>query len=224
MIVGSGLISSGFENVNLNNYIIFASGVSDSNEIDYFKFKREKDLLIYYLENFKNKTLVYFNSIVALNNIDTPYFNHKNELINLIKTYDNYKIYNVPQVFGKNGNKNNLVNYFVHCLKNKQRIFIQKETYRSIIDINDLKNIVLKTLKTEYKILNLAYIEILTALEILEIISDVYNITPIFTEIESGYSICSENDEIINEVLEELNIEKHNYTKLVIEKYGNFKN
>ena len=65
----------------------------------------------YYLENFKDKTLVYFNSLLTLSNIDTPYFNHKRDITDLIKKYDNYKIYNVPQILGNIGNKNNLVNY-----------------------------------------------------------------------------------------------------------------
>lgn len=219
MIIGKGLMSSAFENIQLSDYIIFASGVSDSTEIKCSEFKREKDLLSYYLENFKDKTLVYFNSLLTLSNIDTPYFNHKRDITDLIKKYDNYKIYNVPQILGNIGNKNNLVNYLIHSLKEKKFITIQKDTYRSIIDVGDLKDVVLKTLETNYKIFNISHIELLTVMDILKIISNIYNIEPNYIEIENGVSTNIENDEIIDEILKELNIEKDGYTKKIIEKY-----
>lgn len=216
MIIGNGLIANIFSDVKIDN-IIFASGVSDSNETNYLNFKREEELLIYYLNNFKDKTLVYFNSILSLNN--TPYLNHKNNMVNLIKKYNNYKIYNVPQLFGNNGNKNNLVNYFIESLKNNKTIYIQKDIYRSIIDIEDLRNIVLMTLDTKYNEFNISYIELLKVSEILKITADIYNIKPIIIEVDGGFSINKENDNIINDIIFELNINKNNYTKTIIEKY-----
>ncbi|AEW77973.1 naD-dependent epimerase/dehydratase [Aggregatibacter actinomycetemcomitans ANH9381] len=44
------------------NYIIFASGVSNSNETSFENFNREKELLLEVLEQYKDKTIVYFSS------------------------------------------------------------------------------------------------------------------------------------------------------------------
>lgn len=220
MIVGSGLIASEFQNINLDNYIIFASGVSDATETRESEFNREKELLEFYLNNFSDKTLVYFNSILTTTNINNPYYNHKRNMINLLKKYENYKIYNIPQIFGKIGNNTNIVNYFISCLKNNQEIYLQKDTYRSIIDVYDLKCIVLKTLQFDIKEFNISYIERLQVSDILNIISDVYDIKPVTTYKESGFSVNIENDVIVDKVIDEINIQRTEYTKNVIKKYN----
>lgn len=220
MIIGDGLISNSFKNFNHDDYIIFGSGVSNSKETNENEFEKEKILLLYHINNIKNKKLIYFNSIMTFTNINTPYFNHKRDMVKLIKDkVINYKIYNIPQIFGSNGNNKNLINYFITCLKNKEKISIQKNTYRSIIDIDDIYNIVIRTLDLEYKEFNISYIELLTVKQILETISNIYNISPIYVEIDDGVSINMNNDDIINSIIFELNINKNNYTEKTIKKY-----
>ena len=63
MIIGNGLISSVFldDSLDYGNYIIFASGVSNSKETDYEKFEREKKLLFSTIENNYNNFIYYIN-------------------------------------------------------------------------------------------------------------------------------------------------------------------
>ena len=62
MIIGNGLIANSFLDSDLNNIIIFASGVSNSKEENLLEFDREKKLLLRIIyENF-NKKIVYFST------------------------------------------------------------------------------------------------------------------------------------------------------------------
>lgn len=220
MIVGNGLIASGFKDFNHEDYIIFASGVSDSNEINADEFKREENTLLYYLSQFPDKKIIYFNSILALEDIESYYFLHKRKMVNLIfQNTQNYKIYNIPQIFGPIGNPKNIVNLFIDHLKKDQLIIIQPDTFRSIVDIDDLAKIVIKTLDSNKKVINLAYIEYITVKRIMEIISEVYGIKPRWFETVPGISINTKNDILIHETIEELGINRVNYTERTIRKY-----
>ena len=220
MIVGNGLIASGFKDFNHEDYIIFASGVSDSTEINADEFKREENTLVYYLSQYPDKKLVYFNSILVLEDIESYYFMHKRKMVSLImRNTDNYKIYNIPQIFGPIGNPKNIVNLFIDHLKKDQLIIIQPNTFRSIVDIEDLANIVIKTLNSDKKIINLAYIEYITVERIMEIISEVYGIKPRWIETDQGISINTKNDILIHDTIEELGIDRVNYTERIIRKY-----
>ena len=81
MVVGNGLLAVSFKK-NIEkyaNYIIFASGVSNSKEIDNNVFLREKLLLIKTLSENEKKKLIYFSSILT-DTIDSPYYNHKKDI------------------------------------------------------------------------------------------------------------------------------------------------
>ena len=62
MIVGNGMIATAFKNIDydLSDYILFASGVSNSKCRDFGEFNREFLTLKNTLDN--NKTLIYFST------------------------------------------------------------------------------------------------------------------------------------------------------------------
>ena len=62
MIVGNGLIASGFleSKEDFSKCVIFASGVSDSKEIKLEEFDRERNLIIKTINENQNEKFIYF--------------------------------------------------------------------------------------------------------------------------------------------------------------------
>jgi len=83
MIIGNGLIASSFYRYDTSDCVIFASGVSNSNDNNADNFKREKDLVTKVLSENNDLKFIYFSSILAgITNND--YYNHKIDIENLI--------------------------------------------------------------------------------------------------------------------------------------------
>src|ERR1035437_2149422 len=115
MIVGNGLIATTLAGMDHSNHVIFASGVSNSNETTHSMFQRETDLL---LAQDRNKTLVYFStcSITDPTVSETSYVKHKIYIENLIKKeFQNYLIIRLPTLIGKTNNPHTFFNH----IKNK---------------------------------------------------------------------------------------------------------
>ena len=55
MIIGNGQLAQAFKNLHIENSVIFASGVANSNCIEEKEFEREKELLISTLLQNKDK-------------------------------------------------------------------------------------------------------------------------------------------------------------------------
>ena len=85
-------------------------------------------------------------------------------------------IFRLPQIIGKNGNKNNIINFFKNKLINQELIEVQKNSKRSIIDIEDVVQVVNKFINEKNKILNFSGFEILYASEILKFLITILNI------------------------------------------------
>ncbi len=71
MVIGNGLIGNIFKLVDSDNYLIFASGVSNSMENNDGEFNREFDLLKSHINT--NKKFIYF-STVNINDDNRKYF------------------------------------------------------------------------------------------------------------------------------------------------------
>ena len=159
MIIGKGLIaetiSNYFDKINLNheNYLIFASGVSNSKENRDSEFQREIDLFNNTILEHKNKIIVYFSSCALVNKkfLDIPYYEHKYNMENLIKGTNNFIILRLPQVIGNSNNENTILNFFIKKIRNNEKLNIQKNTYRYFVDINDVSIFLGFLLKHEIK-------------------------------------------------------------------------
>jgi hypothetical protein len=123
MIIGNGDIASAI--IDREDVTFFASGVSNSREIDINAHHREISLL---RQQPKDKHLVYFSSL-AIYYSDGLYVDHKllmeNHIINVFQSYTIIRIGNIT--WGKN--PNTLINY----LQAHPEAEIQK-VYRHIID------------------------------------------------------------------------------------------
>lgn len=151
MIVGNGQIAQAFMGLEPEDCVIFASGVSNSNNTDTKEFERERTLLYKTLDKYSDKRIIYFSSC-ALVDIDryvtTPYYQHKALMESLIKGYSNkYYIFRLPQLFGRLKAHNTLINYLFTKIKNKEEFTIFNETYRYIIELNDVVLFVTKYLE-----------------------------------------------------------------------------
>ena len=224
MIIGNGLLAKGFINSNINHddFIIFCSGVSNSKEMNYDNFNREKELVIKTITENKNLKFIYFSSIltgVSNNN----YYNHKIDVENLIKKEsNNYIIFRVPQIIGNIGNKNNLFNFLKESILNDEEINIFENVKRALLDIDDLIDIVNYCKdKVNSEIINISYIEKISVLELVGIISNYLNKIPkiktIFNKTVDNWDI--KNSEIIYQYINDINIKTNGYTNKIVKKY-----
>lgn len=220
MIIGSGLISKSFsKNKLFDDYLIFASGVSNSNTTDENEFKREENLLMKNLST--DKPLIYFSSIFS-SSIDNPYFNHKRDMENLIKNNNsNFYIFRMPQIIGNGGNVNNIINLFVSNILNNKRIEIWKDSERSIIDIDDVVGIISYVIKnkTNNKIYNVSGIESTSVIEIVKILEDILSKKSIISFIDKKSILPSSNCVEIEDSINDLLIDRKDYTKKILKKY-----
>ena len=223
MVIGNGMIANRFMNRyrDDSNVIIFASGVSNSSEKFEDQYIREKVLIEKYLNEYSDKKFVYFSSFIHLSGMKSRYLDHKREIETLLqKLSNNYLVIRLPQIFGHGGNKNNIINYFDNCIKCDIPINVQIDTVRSIIDIDDVFNIVTKCIDCEYnKLLNLSYVEQIYVDNIVKFLYHINNKTVKIIYQPKGYSITTQNSPIINDIIKELEIETSSYTHKVLIKY-----
>ena len=145
MIVGSGFIANSFRKSNLNtkDYIIFASGVSNSKEDKSKNFEREVKLLKKYSKF--EKSFIYFSTISIYDNYrrQSLYVKHKLRIEKIIKkSFKNFYIFRLPQIAGVNKNKNTLLNFLYFNIKSQKTITLWSNSLRNILDILDVIKIV----------------------------------------------------------------------------------
>ena len=175
MIIGNGLLASICSQINNENYIIFASGVSNSKEQNDEEFNRELSLLTKYLST--EKKLIYFStcSVEDYYLKDTKYIKHKLKIEELIKnTCKRYVIFRLPIVIGKCSNPNTFFNYFKHKILNNESFVVLENSYRYIITSDILSKYFDKIIPlAENKIIsivddkNFNIIDIITHMELL---------------------------------------------------------
>lgn len=164
MIIGNGLIANAFRDADREDVVFFASGVSNSLETKAENFLREENLVKETIQKFTDKLFVYFStcSIYDSSKNESPYVNHKLNMEHLIATNcPHYIIARVSNAVGNGGNPNLLMNYIHRSIQNGDKITIHKNAKRNLIDVEDLKNILIHIIEKEErnKIFNLAYLD-----------------------------------------------------------------
>jgi len=127
MIVGNGDIAKVL--LDREDYIYFASGVSNSRETRESEYQREKNLL---LRQPKDKRLVYFGTLACFYNSTTRYAQHKREMETLVKThFDQYTIVRLGNItWGTN--PYTIINSFRAMRRDKTEIQVQ-DTSRYLV-------------------------------------------------------------------------------------------
>lgn len=226
MIVGNGLIGKAFEtsDIDLSDYIIFASGVSNSEDIDDKNYKREEDLIIKTIKEHKNLKIIYFSSILA-GVTNNKYYNSKLKIEEIIKKNSaNYIIFRIPQIIGKTGNPNNLINYLKTSIINGSEISIYNNIERSLIDVDDLVKIVNYCKdKINCETLNFSSISKIKVFTLCILIGKLIGKTPIIKIIENHEFNNWEvnNSDLITEAISYSNINVSEYNNDILKKYLN---
>ena len=198
MIIGTGLIANAFSKGNFDNtdFIIFASGVSNSKEERKEEYNRELNLLIDTLNGNEDKKLIYFSSC-NIASADTSVYLQQKELIEeyIKRNILNYLILRLPNVVGHSTNRFQLLNYFYFTLLEQKDLTVKVNYIRHLLDVNDLPKIMelLTALQVEASILNIAFDNGTKVKDLIEILEEAVGLR--FKNIEEDNS---ESDYIIN--------------------------
>jgi hypothetical protein len=137
MIIGNGDIAGALQEVDRDDLLFFASGVSNSSETRASEFQREKSLLFRIQEI---KHIVYFSSLAVFYS-DTPYAQHKRQMEQCVKTWaftrgqhpwGTYTIIRVGNItWGRN--PHTLINHLRLQRERGEELEVQ-DVYRYVID------------------------------------------------------------------------------------------
>lgn len=175
-MIAKAFISSDFDSQGIN---LFASGVSNSNEADPAAFRRESEMLDFYLG--RNLKFVYFSSCSVLDPElkNSKYVLHKLRMESLIeKKSKNFLILRLPLVIGFSKNHNLLTNYIYESIINNKPINIWKYATRNLIDITDAVSIITYILKNklfENRVINVASPILTTTKKIVTVFEKILN-------------------------------------------------
>lgn len=225
MIIGTGMLANAFCSYKEDSeIIIFAKGVSNSQESKKEEFEREANLLKSALLNYHDKTIVYFGtcSVVDTASNSSAYVQHKIEMENLIQSSGvEYYIFRLPQVVGRTSSPT-LVNYLTTQIKNEILFNVWKYSKRNLIDVEDVYKIathLISNNQLKNQITNIASdqsVDIITIVNKIETLLDKkakYNTT------EKGSSYLVDISKVAN-YLEDIGIEfGDSYLDRVLFKY-----
>ena len=222
MIIGNGLIASGFKDYNHSKCTILAAGVSNSLETRLGEFEREKDLILETSRKYPDNKVIYF-STVLINSLNTPYYSHKRDMENLIaNNFKEWVIFRVPQLVSSNGNSNNLINHLKDKITQGEELTVHAGVVRSLLDIEDLVRFVYLTIeKVNRGIVNIAGVEIIKVINICELLALTLDkpLRMTITEKHEDTSWVNLNDVIIESAINVLDLKSKGYTKNLINKY-----
>jgi len=225
MIIGKGLIASQFLDSDRDDVVFFASGVSNSSETREPEFLREQNLIKKTLEENPNQLFIYFStcSIYDSSKYNSPYVLHKLHMEEIIKqNAKSYLILRVSNAVGHGGSPNLLLNYLVNAIRLNDKINVHTKATRNLIDTEDIKNISLQLIKDQEKhnqIINIAYPENFTIIEILEILERSFNKKLNLNLIKSGCGYEISIPEVENYFKKNNLIDKETYLCNIIKKY-----
>jgi len=143
IVVGSGMMARYFSASSFQRKVlIFASGVSNSKEVETREFQRERDLLEKVVERNQGLEIIYFSSTNILSPNFSAYFEHKISMEELLCALtERYYIFRLPQVVGVVMN-NTLISYLARSCMECTCVDIHEYAVRNLIDVEDVIRIV----------------------------------------------------------------------------------
>jgi len=128
MIIGNGDIATALKPVDREDFIFFASGVSNSLETRETEYRRELDML---LSQPRDKKLVYFSTLAVFYS-NNRYATHKLQVEHLIKReFPDYAIMRLGNAtWGKN--PHHLINFIRNKIENEED-FEVRDVYRYVL-------------------------------------------------------------------------------------------
>jgi nucleoside-diphosphate-sugar epimerase len=212
MVIGNGLVAKRFESyIRNNDFLVFASGVSNSKTKNPEAYDREMKLLKDSVQRYNTKTLIYFStcSIYDPQEKGSAYVQHKLHIEDFIQTRaKKYHIFRISNLAGISSNPNTLLNFFFNHVKNGVNFDLWTNACRNIIDADHAYLIIDHILKHNLfpnQVINIANPENHPGKKIIETIETFLNIKSNYIEIDKG--TCFEiNTSPIQHIIQELKI------------------
>lgn len=227
MIIGNGMLATAFKGYNIDNILIFASGVSDSKTTNKLEFEREFELLNKTIDEYHDSIFIYFSSCSLSNSIlqVDPYHIHKLKIENYIKKrVPKYLIFRLPNVVGfSKKDSRTLIPYLIKNISNTTRFEVWSGAKRNIIDLDDVVSIIMYIIHNKLymnDVINIANFKNISVLELISKISDYLNMKPIFDIITTNQECFEINTDKIVHIVNNLDIHfTDDYVYTIIKKY-----
>ena len=168
--------------------------------------------------------IIYFSTCSIYDNSlkESMYVQHKLFIEAYIKkNISRYIIYRLPIVVGNNKNPHTLTNFIFNSITNNQIINVHTNACRYLIDIEDVVELVEKTLFCENQIINLNFDNKLSILELIEIFENILKKKAIKKLIIKGSCYDIDNAQLRD--LIKLTNYQADYNYKIIEKYYKMK-
>jgi nucleoside-diphosphate-sugar epimerase len=140
MVIGNGLVARRFELYNREaDFLVFASGVSNSKTKNPEAYNREMKLLKDSVQKYNSKSLVYFSTCSIYDPYEkgSAYVQHKLQIEDFIQTQaKQYHIFRISNLAGISSNPNTLLNFFFNHVKNGVNFDLWTNACRNIIDVD----------------------------------------------------------------------------------------
>lgn len=226
MVIGNGLVARRFELYGSeDNFLVFASGVSNSKTKNPEAYNREIKLLKDSVQKYNTKSLIYFStcSVYDPQEKESAYVQHKLQIEDFIqKQVKQYHIFRISNLVGISSNQNTLLNFFFNHVKNGVNFDLWANACRNIIDVDDAYFIIDYILKHNLfpnQIINIANPVNHPIKKIIATIETFLNIKSNYIEIDKG--TCFEIDtSLIRHIIQKLGIRSDpEYLKNLLNKY-----
>ena len=226
MVIGNGMVAKRFESYKTNDqFLIFASGVSNSKNINPAAYERELILLQKAIKENPEKILVYFStcSIYDPGEENSKYVLHKKQIEHLIqKDQKQFYIFRVSNLVGRSGNHNTILNFYVYHILNGINFDLWTNATRNLIDIDDMYKIaddILKKGVVQNQVINIANTQNYTTQEIITAIENLWNTKANYIPILKGNPLTIDLS-AIRPIMKELGIRfGKNYLTSSLRKY-----
>ncbi|WP_415325251.1 hypothetical protein [Chryseobacterium sp. MMS23-Vi53] len=221
MIIGSGLIANSLKNIDSDENLFFASGVSNSLETRSAEFEREFSLLKNSIEKSSNSKLIYFStlSVNDLSKQNSHYVLHKLKIEDYIKAHcKNYLILRIGNIVGNGGNPNTLFNYLKNQIKNDSSFVVHTKARRLLLDIDDIPKFLASNCAfVKNKTINFAYPYYYDLNEITSAIEDKLQKKALYENSDEGDFYRISFDETTNDFFTGINPDE--YLRILTQKY-----
>lgn len=211
MIIGNGLIASTFLRNNFidQDYIIFASGVSNSQEVSSEAFNRELDLIKSFI--YTSKCFVYFSTISIYDPFmqNNKYIQHKINVENYITNhFENYIIFRLGQIVGNTQNPNLISNFLFNHILNKRSFNLWSNAERIFMDIDDVYKLVNYFINhsRNKSIINLVHNHSSSIFDLVKCFENILHVNPIFEILPMHSKAINFTNELCMKAIEELNL------------------
>ncbi|WP_028605621.1 NAD-dependent epimerase/dehydratase family protein [Ottowia thiooxydans] len=152
IVIGNGMIANEFvENADKGlSFCLYAAGVSNSQCRDAKEFERDAERLYEALQLIPKDLPLFYISTCSINDAPLPlsqYIAHKVRMEKMVLSRPNARIIRLTQVAGVSPNPHTLLNHIFNKIKNKESISVWRNSTRNLIDVKDVRRIVLDIIR-----------------------------------------------------------------------------